>query len=52
MDHIAAVVDNFFLMSYAFVNIVCAMLSLLHSPNWDPDFAFYHWSVSALSCRP
>lgn len=34
MDSIAAVVDFFFLMCYAFINIVCAMHSILGAPGW------------------
>lgn len=48
IDHIAPVVDFFFLMCYAFVNIVCALQTLLKSPNWRPRFKFYHWSLSLL----
>ncbi|MCP9265769.1 putative Na-K-Cl cotransporter [Dirofilaria immitis] len=43
MDQIAAVVDFFFLMCYAFVNLICALHSLLGAPNWRPRFKFYHW---------
>ncbi|VDK58692.1 unnamed protein product, partial [Cylicostephanus goldi] len=48
MDSIAAVVDFFFLMCYAFVNIICTMHSLLGAPNWRPRFQYYHWSLSLL----
>ncbi|TMS39211.1 hypothetical protein L596_005775 [Steinernema carpocapsae] len=48
MDHIAAVVDFFFLMCYAFVNLICALHSLLGAPNWRPRFKYYHWSLSLL----
>lgn len=43
MDSIAAVVDFFFLMCYAFVNIICTLHSLLGAPNWRPRFRYYHW---------
>lgn len=43
-----AVVDFFFLMCYAFVNIVCAMHSILGAPNWRPRYVYYHWSLALL----
>lgn len=49
MDQIAAVVDFFFLMCYAFVNLICALHSLLGAPNWRPRFIYYHWSVGCFS---
>ncbi|KAL3091353.1 hypothetical protein niasHS_007146 [Heterodera schachtii] len=48
MDAIAAVLDFFFLMCYAFVNIICALHSILGAPNWRPRFVYYHWSLSVL----
>ncbi|CAK5031253.1 unnamed protein product [Meloidogyne enterolobii] len=48
MDNIAAVVDFFFLMCYAFVNIICALHSILGAPNWRPRYVYYHWSLSLL----
>ncbi|VDN55893.1 unnamed protein product [Dracunculus medinensis] len=43
MDQIAAVVDFFFLMCYAFVNLICALHSILGAPNWRPRH--YHYLV-------
>lgn len=43
VDSIAAVLDFFFLMCYAFVNLICALHSLLGAPNWRPRFRYYHW---------
>ncbi|TKR58850.1 hypothetical protein L596_030240 [Steinernema carpocapsae] len=48
MDQIAAVVDFFFLMCYAFVNLICVLHSVLGAPNWRPRFHYYHWSLSLL----
>ncbi|KAI1708469.1 amino acid permease domain-containing protein [Ditylenchus destructor] len=48
MDSIAEVVDFFFLMCYAFVNIICFMHSVMGAPNWRPRFKYYHWSLSLL----
>ncbi|MCP9261956.1 Solute carrier family 12 member 6 [Dirofilaria immitis] len=43
VDKIAEVLDFFFLMCYAFVNLICALHSLLKVPNWRPRFRYYHW---------
>lgn len=32
-------------MCYMFVNLACALQTLLRTPNWRPRFKFYHWSV-------
>lgn len=39
---------RFFLMCYMFVNLACALQTLLRTPNWRPRFKFYHWSVQQL----
>jgi len=36
------------LMCYAFVNLACALQTLLQTPNWRPSFKYYHWSLSFL----
>jgi len=36
----------FFLMCYGFVNLACALQTLLKTPNWRPRFKFYHWTLS------
>uniref|UniRef100_A0AC34QY31 Solute carrier family 12 member 3 n=1 Tax=Panagrolaimus sp. JU765 TaxID=591449 RepID=A0AC34QY31_9BILA len=46
VDAIAEVLDFFFLMCYAFVNLVCFLHSILKAPNWRPRFKYYHWSLS------
>ncbi|KAF7637866.1 hypothetical protein Mgra_00002569 [Meloidogyne graminicola] len=46
VDAIAEVLDFFFLMCYAFVNLICALHSLMGAPNWRPRFKYYHWSLS------
>uniref|UniRef100_A0A183H2C5 Solute carrier family 12 member 6 n=1 Tax=Onchocerca flexuosa TaxID=387005 RepID=A0A183H2C5_9BILA len=48
VDRIAEVLDFFFLMCYAFVNLICALHSLLKVPNWRPRFRYYHWSLSLI----
>uniref|UniRef100_A0A0N4ZHH9 Amino acid permease n=1 Tax=Parastrongyloides trichosuri TaxID=131310 RepID=A0A0N4ZHH9_PARTI len=48
VDAIAEVLDFFFLMCYASVNLICALHSLMKAPNWRPRFRYYHWSLSFL----
>jgi len=36
-------VCRFFLMCYGFVNLACALQTILRTPNWRPRFRFYHW---------
>ncbi len=35
-------------MCYMFVNLACALQTLLKTPNWRPRFRYYHWSLSLL----
>ena len=42
-SHNAAWVPRFFLMCYMFVNLACAVQTLLRTPNWRPRFRYYHW---------
>ncbi|KAB7493728.1 Solute carrier family 12 member 6 [Armadillidium nasatum] len=46
LDYIAPILSMFFLMCYGFVNLACALQTLLRTPNWRPRFKFYHWSLS------
>ena len=46
IDVLAPLLSMFFLMLYGFVNLACALQTLLRTPNWRPRFKFYHWSVS------
>ena len=32
-------------MCYTFVNLACAVQTLLKTPNWRPRFKYYHWWV-------
>ncbi|XP_070568851.1 solute carrier family 12 member 4-like isoform X1 [Ptychodera flava] len=48
LDHVAPVVDMFFLMCYGFVNFVCVLQTVLRAPNWRPRFKYYHWTLSLL----
>ncbi|XP_056598853.1 solute carrier family 12 member 7 isoform X2 [Triplophysa dalaica] len=48
LDAVAPILSMFFLMSYLFVNLACAVQTLLRTPNWRPRFKFYHWSISFL----
>ncbi|KAJ8980702.1 hypothetical protein NQ317_019195, partial [Molorchus minor] len=46
VDVLAPLLSMFFLMCYGFVNLACALQTLLRSPNWRPRFKYYHWSLS------
>ncbi|XP_023327909.1 solute carrier family 12 member 4 isoform X2 [Eurytemora carolleeae] len=46
VDAIAPLLSMFFLMCYMFVNLACALQTLLRTPNWRPRFKYYHWSLS------
>lgn len=35
-------------MCYGFVNLACALQTLLRTPNWRPRFRYYHWSLSLI----
>ncbi|KAL7831953.1 hypothetical protein AOLI_G00295010 [Acnodon oligacanthus] len=48
LDFVAPVLSMFFLMCYLFVNLACAVQTVLRTPNWRPRFKFYHWSLSFL----
>ncbi|KAL3859055.1 hypothetical protein ACJMK2_009291 [Sinanodonta woodiana] len=46
LDIVAPIITMFFLMCYGFVNMACALQTLLRTPNWRPRFRFYHWTLS------
>ncbi|XP_061525662.1 solute carrier family 12 member 6-like isoform X4 [Phycodurus eques] len=48
LDLVAPILTMFFLMCYLFVNLACALQTLLRTPNWRPRFSYYHWSLSFL----
>uniref|UniRef100_A0A8C4DLF7 Solute carrier family 12 member 6 n=1 Tax=Dicentrarchus labrax TaxID=13489 RepID=A0A8C4DLF7_DICLA len=48
LDLVAPILTMFFLMCYLFVNLACALQTLLRSPNWRPRFSYYHWTLSFL----
>ncbi|XP_069099626.1 solute carrier family 12 member 5 [Pleurodeles waltl] len=48
LDEVAPILSMFFLMCYMFVNLACAVQTLLRTPNWRPRFKYYHWSLSFL----
>ncbi|KAG7482068.1 solute carrier family 12 member 4 [Solea senegalensis] len=48
LDMVAPILSMFFLMCYLFVNLACAVQTLLHTPNWRPRFKYYHWALSFL----
>lgn len=48
LDMVAPILSMFFLMCYLFVNLACAVQTLLRTPNWRPRFRYYHWTLSFL----
>uniref|UniRef100_A0A3B5R2Z3 Solute carrier family 12 member 7 n=1 Tax=Xiphophorus maculatus TaxID=8083 RepID=A0A3B5R2Z3_XIPMA len=48
LDAVAPILSMFFLMCYMFVNLACAVQTLLRTPNWRPRFKYYHWTLSFL----
>uniref|UniRef100_A0A1A8R8P0 Solute carrier family 12, member 7a n=3 Tax=Nothobranchius TaxID=28779 RepID=A0A1A8R8P0_9TELE len=48
LEEVAPILSMFFLMCYLFVNLACAVQTLLRTPNWRPRFKFYHWTLSFL----
>ncbi|KAK2862895.1 hypothetical protein Q5P01_002428 [Channa striata] len=48
LDQVAPILTMFFLMCYLFVNLACALQTLLRTPNWRPRFSYYHWTLSFL----
>lgn len=48
VDYLAPLLSMFFLMCYGFVNLACALQTLLKTPNWRPRFKYYHWALSFL----
>uniref|UniRef100_A0A1A7WAM6 Solute carrier family 12 (Potassium/chloride transporters), member 6 n=1 Tax=Iconisemion striatum TaxID=60296 RepID=A0A1A7WAM6_9TELE len=48
LDMVAPILTMFFLMCYLFVNLACALQTLLRTPNWRPRFSYYHWALSFL----
>ncbi|XP_061166626.1 solute carrier family 12 member 4-like [Saccostrea echinata] len=48
LDMVAPIITMFFLMCYGFVNMACALQTLLRTPSWRPRFKFYHWILSLI----
>nr|CAB3266103.1 potassium-chloride cotransporter [Phallusia mammillata] len=46
LDLVAPIITMFFLMCYMFVNLACALQTLLDTPSWRPRFKYYHWVLS------
>lgn len=49
VDYLAPLLSMFFLMCYGFVNLACAVQTLLKTPNWRPRFRYYHWLLSLIA---
>ncbi|KAL0223336.1 hypothetical protein P9112_002726 [Eukaryota sp. TZLM1-RC] len=48
VDLVAKIDSNFFLLSYAIVNLACFTLRISGAPNFRPSFRYFHWSVGLL----
>ncbi|XP_019482758.1 PREDICTED: solute carrier family 12 member 6, partial [Hipposideros armiger] len=51
LDLVAPILSMFFLMCYLFVNLACALQTLLRTPNWRPRFRYYHWAEGMLEIQ-
>ncbi|RXG67811.1 Solute carrier family 12 member 6, partial [Armadillidium vulgare] len=52
LDYIAPILSMFFLMCYGFVNLACALQTLLRTPNWRPRFNFIIGPPHTKNWRP
>ncbi|CAM4750181.1 unnamed protein product [Rotaria magnacalcarata] len=48
LDKLTALLSMFFLLCYGFVNLACALQTILKAPSWRPRFRFYHWILSLM----
>ncbi|CAF4626991.1 unnamed protein product [Rotaria sp. Silwood1] len=48
VDKLTALLSMFFLLCYGFVNLACALQTILKAPSWRPRFRFYHWILSCI----
>ncbi|CAF3737959.1 unnamed protein product [Rotaria socialis] len=48
VDKLTALLSMFFLLCYGFVNLACALQTILKAPSWRPRFRFYHWILSSI----
>ncbi|CAF1013600.1 unnamed protein product [Rotaria sordida] len=48
VDKLTALLSMFFLLCYGFVNLACALQTILGAPSWRPRFRFYHWILSSI----
>uniref|UniRef100_A0A7E4W111 Solute carrier family 12 member 6 n=1 Tax=Panagrellus redivivus TaxID=6233 RepID=A0A7E4W111_PANRE len=48
IEHITALITQFFLMCYLGVNAACALQSILKAPGWRPSFRYFHWVLSTI----
>ncbi|CAF0943337.1 unnamed protein product [Adineta ricciae] len=48
VDKLTALLSMFFLLCYGFVNLACALQTILKAPSWRPRFRFYHWILSVI----
>lgn len=48
IDYLTPLLAMFFLMCYGFVNMACALQTILKTPSWRPRYKYYHWSLSLI----
>lgn len=48
VDYLNPLITMFFLMCYGFINMACALQTILKTPNWRPRYKYYHWILSVI----
>lgn len=46
LDVVAPFTAMFFLNLYAYINLACAVSTLIGAPGWRPRYRGYHWTIS------
>lgn len=48
VDYLTPLIAMFFLLCYGFINMACALQTLLKAPSWRPRYRYYHWTLSLI----
>ena len=48
LNAVAAIITNFFLLTYFFTNIACFFLKISGAPNFRPLFSYFSWHTALL----
>ncbi len=48
VDYLTPLIAMFFLMCYGFVNLACALQTIMKAPSWRPRYKYYHWALSLI----